>query len=307
MDSVLIKVSTFAFIILAGVVTGRSGKLDRRTGETLSQIVFSFTLPAAIVHAFGATEFDASLVQLVAVGLAFTAIPYAFIYVATHHASETDRQLYLLNGIGFNIGSFGLAFVQAFFPTSAVVAACMFDAGNALMVTGGQYAITCALLGHGQTEHPIRRIVRRLFASVPFDLYLILIALGLVGIQIPAPVITFLEPVANANAFLSMFMLGLMVRPSLNREKAGKALRLLGARLAMSAVMCAIALAALPFELQVRYVVATLAWAPIGSLGPVFTLWIGGDHGLAGLINTLSIVIGIVAMTACVVLTGSVG
>lgn len=304
MESVFIKVASFVCIILCGIIATRTGKLSSRTGEVLSKIVFTITLPAAIIHAFGAAEFTYHLLLLVPLGVACTAGPYALIFLATLRSSEQDRLLYLLNGIGYNIGNFALAFVQAFFPASTLVAACMFDAGNALMVTGGQYAITKVLVGHEMDEHPVRHILRKLFSSIPFDTYLVLIALSCAGVRIPVEVVEFSEPMANANSFLSMFMLGLMVRFSVNTESLGKMARLLGARLAMAVVMSLLVFELLPFELIVRCLVVTLLWAPVGSLGPVFTMWAGADHGLAGLINTVSIAIGVVAMTTCVVAFG---
>ena len=133
MNLVLIKVSSFLSIIIAGMLAGRTGKLGRRTGEAISKIVFNFTLPAAIVHAFGSANFTPDMLLLVPLGLICALCPYLITYVVTRHSSHDDRILYLMNISGFNIGSFGLPFVQAFFPASTVVAACMFDAGNALM------------------------------------------------------------------------------------------------------------------------------------------------------------------------------
>ena len=305
MDLILIKVCSFLSIILAGILAGRSAKVGRKTGEAISAIVFNFTLPAAIIHAFGSADFTPSMLLLVPLGLACTLGPYLITLAATRRLDHDDRILYLMNMSGFNIGCFGLPFVQAFFPASTIVSACMFDAGNALMMTGGTYAITHVLTSGEKTEHPLFDIVRRLLSSVPFVCYLILITLAVLGIRIPEAIVTFTEPMANANGFLSMFMLGLMVTFSIDKDRVHKLAGLLIGRVCFSVLMSALVMVALPLPFAVRTIVAVLIWAPIGSMGPVFTLWEGGDHGLAGLANAISILIGVLMMTCIIIATGA--
>lgn len=306
MTDVLLKVASFIAIILLGMFANRTGILGQRPANTVSKIVFTFTLPAAIVHAFGSADFTPQLLWLVPLGVVCTMGPWLITLAATRRTEREERVFYLLNIAGFNIGCFALPFVQAFFPATAVVATCMFDAGNALMMTGGNFSLTQVIASGERHEHPIVDIVKGLVKSVPFDAYLVLVALALLGIHIPAQVVAFTEPIANANAFLSLFMVGLMVNFSVNASKVKELLHLIGGRLVLAACMSAVAFLFLPMALEIRVVVAMLLWAPIGSMGPVFTLWAGGDHGLAGLANTITIAIGVVAITA-IVLSGAVG
>lgn len=303
MDLVFIKVISFVSIIIAGMFMGRSGKLSKDTGETMSRIVFNFTLPAAIIHAFVSADFTPEMLLLVPLGACCTFGPYLLTLLLTRSSNHQDRILYLMNVSGFNIGSFGLPFVQAFFPASTVVAACMFDAGNALMMTGGTFALTRVVVHEEPIEHPFRMVLKRLFSSIPFDSYLLLIGLAALGVQIPNTLVLFTEPMANANGFLSMFMLGLMVSFSINAERVHKLGVLLGSRVVLSALMSVLIFTFLPFSYSIRCIITVLLWAPIGSMGPVFTLWAGGDHGLAGLANSMSIFMGIVIMTGIILAT----
>lgn len=308
MSAVIFKVLSFAVIILAGVVASRSGRLGNGTDRVFSKVVFNVTLPAAIIHAFGSTSFDVSLLLLVPMGLLATGIPYVLSFVIGRKDETKDRVLQQMNVCGFNIGCFGLAFVQAFFPATCVVATCLFDAGNALMCTGSTYAITKTFVCKKPAEGggAAREFCRTLFSSVPFDAYVLLIFLALLGIRVPDPVLTLLEPAANANAFLSMFMIGLMVRFSTGAAKIGKLAKLLIWRIAIAASLSVLMLYVSPFSLEVRQVLAVIAWAPIGSTGPVFTLWEGGDAGLAGLANAITVLMGIVVMTGLVLAFGVV-
>ena len=42
-------------------------------------------------------------------------------------------------------------------------------------------------------------------------------------------------------------------------------------------------------------------------MGPVFTMWCRGDHGLAGFANANSVIVAIIAMTGIVLATGAMG
>lgn len=304
---VLIKVAAFVSIIVAGYYAGRSGKLGRGTGNVLSKIVFNLTLPCAVIHAFGAAEFTLDLLWLFVVAAALNFAAYFAMFAATRHSERAARVYYLCNICGYNIGCFALPFVQAFFPPAQAVAICLFDAGNSIMMSGGTYALTSVLASEKPVEHPVRLAAKRLFSSVTVDAYLVLVTMALLRIPVPQAIVQFTEPMANANAFLAMFMLGLVTNLHVDAQKVGRLVRLLGARLVANVLFTAAVLLALPFAASVKVIVCMGVWAPIGAMGPVFTMWCKGDHGLAGLANAVSVVVAVVAMTGIVLATGAMG
>ena len=117
----MLKVAAFVAIIVAGHLAGRSRTLGPRPEQCVSKIVFTFTLPCAIVHAFGAAEFTHDLLILVPLGLACALIPYLAVLGLTRRSERRDRVFYLLNCCGFNIGCFCLPFVQTLFPASSAL------------------------------------------------------------------------------------------------------------------------------------------------------------------------------------------
>lgn len=302
---VLIKVAAFVSIIVAGYYAGRSGKLGRGTGNVLSKIVFNLTLPCAVIHAFGAAEFTLDLLWLFVVAAAFNFAAYFAMFAATRHSERVARVYYLCNICGYNIGCFALPFVQTFFPPAQAVAICLFDAGNSIMMSGGTYALTSVLASEEPVEHPVRLAAKRLFSSVTVDAYLVLVTMALLRIPVPQAIVQFTEPMANANAFLAMFMLGLVTNLHVDAQKVGRLVRLLGARLVANVLFTAAVLLALPFAASVKVIVCMGVWAPIGAMGPVFTMWCKGDHGLAGLANAVSVVVAVIAMTGIVLATGA--
>lgn len=306
MLAVLAKVASFVVIILIGVAAGHSGKFGEGADRLISKIVFNLTLPCAIIRAFEASELDRSLLPLIALGFVANALPFFLSLAAYANKPQEERVLQQSNVAGFNIGCFALAFVQAFFPAQGAVATCLFDAGNSLMCTGGTWAlIRACVLGTGYQcfRDKAKVFARALFSSVAFDCYVVLIVMGLFGLRIPPVTITLIDPIANANSFLAMFMIGLMIRFTVNKAKVVELVRLLSWRFAFSTLLSLTALFLLPFDPVTRKVVAVLAWAPAPSMGPVYTLWAGGDKGLAGMANALTILAGII-MTSLVIILG---
>lgn len=305
MEDVMLKVAAFVAIIAAGYLAGRSHILGPKPEVCVSKMVFTFTLPCAIVHAFGAAQFTHDMLILIPLGLACALIPYGITLLLTRRTERRDRVFYLLNSCGFNIGCFCLPFVQALFPAQLAVTTCLFDAGNAIMMTGGSYALTGVVAGKEPVKKPVAFVAKRLAKSIPFDAYLVLIILAALGVSIPDPVVQFTAPIANANSFLAMFMLGLMIRFSVDREKIAKVARLLGLRIAVSIVASALAFSFLPFDVTTRIVIVMLLWAPASAMGPTFTLWSDGDFGLAGLANAITIILGVIATTTIVLASGA--
>ena len=152
----------------------------------------------------------------------------------------------------------------------------------------------------------MRFVAKRLAKSIAFDAYIILIVLAVAEIRIPDAIVQFTAPIANANSFLAMFMLGLMIRIEIDRNKLAKVARLIGLRVVVSAVASALAFSFLPFDATTRIVIAMLLWAPASAMGPTFTLWSDGDFGLAGLANAITIILGVIATTTIVLASGVV-
>lgn len=307
MLEVIAKVASFVLVIVVGIAASHSGKFGDGASRLISKIVFNLTLPAAIIRAFESSTFDVSLLSLIGLGFAANALPFFLSLLVYRNKPRDERIVQQANVSGYNIGCFALAFVQAFFPASGAVATCLFDAGNSLMCTGGVWALIRALVlgtDYQCFRDRARIFARTLFLSAPFDCYVVLILLSLVGIRIPAGVITLIDPIANANSFLAMLMIGLMIRFSLDAKKAAELARLLAWRFTFALFLCLAAAFVLPLDPAARTVVMVLAWAPAPSTGPLYTLWAGGDEGLAGVANALTVFVGVVVMTALVVIVG---
>lgn len=161
------------------------------------------------------------------------------------------------------------------------VATCLYDCRQLPFHDAGR--LLCAhrpIAGGSRIEHPVRFVAKRLFSSLPFDTYLLIIVLSVAGVRLPSELVAFTEPIANANSFLAMFMLGLMMSFSVSRERMAKVARLVGLRAAFSVVLTCIVWLALPVDDVMRALLTLLVWSPGKRACAYVYPDVGGDGGL---------------------------
>lgn len=307
MATVLLKAASFVFIIAFGYALKCFGFFREGDHRFISKIILNITLPASIICGMCGFESDNRLFWLILLGLGCSVIPLLIGYAITARLKDDKplRALTMINVAGYNIGCFALPFVQTFFGTEATVFICLFDIGNSMMMTAGSYAITSTMLHTGDGERlSVGGFVKKFVSSTSFDVYMIVMALCLLKIQIPAVVGDFLRPCANANAFLAMLMLGTMLRIERAPEKLKAVGKILSLRYAMDVLMAALMYFCTPFPLAVRQVLAVLAFAPIGALAPVFTERCNGDGSLSSFACSISIFISVIIIVALVLVMG---
>lgn len=296
MGEVLLKAATFIFMIILGYVLKKVGLFSRNDHLVISKILLNVTLPAAVISSFGEFDMNASLLILILLGLTCNVVLMTIGYLVSRKKDRDTIIFSMINYPSYNIGLFTLPYVQGFFGSSGVVMTCMFDIGNALITTGGSYAITSAVIGE-QRGGRMKAILRKLSTSVPFLCYVVMLLIAVFNVKIPEIVLTFIRPIGGCNGFLAMFMIGMMFEVSRNPKYLKRAGMTLVIRYLVSAVFFVLFYFVLPFSDEMRKVLAILSFAPIGSLSPIFTEKCGGDGSLASFTGSVSILISIVVMT----------
>jgi len=206
----------------------------------------------------------------------------------------------MINLSGFNIGAFVLPFTQVFLGAEGVVALCVFDCGNSIMCTGGTYAMASAVAGEGQRQGAAG-FFRKLFSSIPMDVYVIMVVLSFFQIRLPLLVRTFAGLVGNANAFLAMLLIGIGFEWRMKKEEVKETLFIVLTRYAAAAVCAVLAVKLLPFSSEVIKAMVLAAFAPLSALSPVFTERTGGDVSLSSTINSITILISTIIITSLLV------
>ena len=301
MAEILMKAGSFIAIIILGYVLRRRGFFKEEDFYVLSRIVLKITLPAAIVTNFTGIDMKPSMLLMSLLGLGGGIILTGMAFLISAGKNGEEKAFNIINLTGYNIGNFTMPFAQSFLGPLGVVATSLFDSGNALVCLGGTYSV--AVMAKGEKgQFSIMPIIKTLLSSVPFDAYLLMTALSLLHLSLPAPMVSFTGIIANGNAFMAMLMLGVGFKMTLDKSRMGKIIQILFIRYSVSIALAAAFYFLLPFELEYRQALAILALSPIASAAPAFTGDLDGDIGLASAVNSISIVISIVLITGTLLL-----
>ncbi|MBT1180795.1 AEC family transporter [Bifidobacterium sp. CP2] len=323
----LLKPIAFLLIIAAAYLVKRAGLFRPRDYRVMQVVVFDFTLPASIIVSFATNPHHLSMLLISLVAIVFGLLPLLLVYAATRHRPVADRAFLMLNCSGFNIGNFCFPVIQAFMGPSALVTAAMFDIGNSVVVTAGSNVMTTSLLHIDMnrtlaeqhagsaptmpytrpTDRDARRLARRakvrqvlkgFLTSVPFDIYLLMIVVMVFSIRIPSFIPTLLQPLADANSFCSVFMVGMLMDLPKTRKDVTDVLEVLGWRLPLGFLFAAFCWFVLPFDAGVRKAAVMLSLAPSAVFSTLFTDRVLGNAKLAGFTLSVTAIIAIALMTA---------
>lgn len=313
-----LKTGSLLAIIIGAYLAKRAGWFHDRDYKVLSALVFNVTLPAAVIRSFAMNDHDLSMFWLVLLGFLASFLPLFVIHAATRGDTVEHRAFQMLTGTTFNMGNFTLPVVTTFLGPSAGVPAVMFDMGNAVMCSAGSLVCTDALLHlgtrndgslHDAAPHrppatgPVRRLTRRahavlrnFYTSAAFDTYVVMVVMLLSGIAVPQGALTVIEPLADANTFCSMAMVGLMMDIPESSDDYRQMAKVLCWRLLIAVAGALAAWFLLPVAPMARKIAVISMFAPIAVFSTKFTDETLGKAKLAGFSLTVSAVISLIAM-----------
>ena len=301
MGTVLLKALSFVLIIVLGYVLKKLVFKNPKNHQIIAFILLNVTLPATVIHAFGTFRRDTSLFLIILIGFLCAVVPMLFVYLISRHQKKDKRAFSMINVCGFNIGCFALPFVQNFFGPGGMIIACLFDIGNAFMVTGGSFAFTSTVLQTNPDEkQSVGTLLKKFVSSIPFDTYMLMLVLVMLNIPVPDVVITLVEPIASANSFFALLLIGMMFEFRIRADKYRTMFGVLGLRLLFGAAFSAMLYFFLPFSIEIRQVLAVVAFAPVTSLAPIYTERCQSDGALSSLTLSISIVISLTVMIGLV-------
>ncbi len=305
MAGMLIRVICYVLIMCLGYILKRSGFFAPTDYRLLSKIFFNLTLPAVIITNFASTQMDFSFLALILLGFLGNLCMILIGYILSHKRETGDRAFMMFSGSGYMPGSFTLPFVQSFLPGAAALGLFMFDAGNALMCNGGSFALVNMMLRtKGFERFSAKPILKSLLTSTPFMTYLIMLVVSALRIPLPSPLLSFTGIIANANMFIGMLMIGIMFEINMSREHRRDLIRLTAARVGFSTLCALISYFVLPFPLPIRQVLVLLFFSPISTLAPIYTERTGGDAQVASAMNTITMILGVIAIPILLIMMG---
>lgn len=301
MVDVLIKALGFIIVIIIGYLLKHYKILKKEDGYTLATIIMNVTLPCALFSNANGIIINNAMIILIILGVILNLLLVFVGYVVSAGKPASTRAAYMINCSGYNIGNFVLPFVQTFFPGMGVAYLCMFDVGNALMGLGGTFAIASSVVDSDQKLN-VKKVLKKLFSSIPFDVYIIIFFLALFKIKIPESVLSITNFIGAGNAFLAMLMIGLLLEIKISRDDFKDLINVLSYRLLGNLILMILCFVFLPLPLLARKILVISLAAPLSTVSAVFTRQCKYEGDLSAVANSLSILIGIVILVILLML-----
>jgi len=306
MGNIVLKILSLLVPLLLGYVLKKRKFFEPGDYRILAKITINITLPAAVIVSFSSFKMDFTLLSLAVIAFFSNWFPLLFTYVTTRSMKKDPkrRSLEMLCASGYNMGNFLIPFVQQFMGSGGVAIAAIFDSGNSFMCTGGIYIFTSSVVEADAKKTTIRDVLRKLMHSVPILTYVVMLIISLAGWTVPGFVTVIAQPTGAANAFVSMFMIGLMFEIRFNKEYIKAAVSVLWKKYVCAAILALIFYYLLPFEALVRQVLVLCAFAPVPSVAAVYTEKVKADVELASFVTSCSFLISCVILVVLAAVMG---
>ncbi len=259
-----IKIFGYLVIIALGYILKRAGLFRTEHSEVLSKIILNITLPSVIITGFQNVSLSGEFAAVLAMGFAFNAAMFGLgVFFAKRAGEKSDKIMYGLFIPSQNIGIFGAPIVQACFSQVVSAAIFIFDIGNAVIMFGPSFVMASAV-SEGVRITPAS-VIKKLFSTAAFDAYILVIALSLLNLKLPAPVLTLAGICGAGNGFIAMLFFGIMLEPKLDRADMRLVATILSVRLAAGAAAALIVWTLLPITLELKIGVTLCLSMPIAT------------------------------------------
>lgn len=222
-------------------------------------------------------------------------------FFLTKKENDVLRQFSMYCGSGFNIGNFAIPFAQSFYPLGIPLIS-LFDMGNSIMLAGGTTILIEYLIGKRTVFEP-GKIILNLLRSPTFTCYLFMLLIRSFGLSLPQGVIQLVQPIGNANTFLSMFMIGLFLDFRLPKHAAATVGKILSLRYGIGLLLF-LCFFFLPLPAFLKPVLCLLVFAPIPLFGVINSVLAGMEEEAVGFVSSISFLISLPLMTLVLILFG---
>lgn len=289
------KAMLFVIMIGIGYFLKRIGILKKEDSNVLASLIVNLTLPCVFFSSAAGLELNFLSLKLVLLGAFSNVAMILLALLLTGRQPQLMRSVYMIACSGYDIGNFVLPFVSAFFAGAGVLYLCTYNVANIIMSMGVTYALAAACMGR-RGSFSVREFFGRLFTSVSFDVYVLVVLLAILKIEVPTPVLQLTSSIAGANTFLAMTMIGLRLELRISRQDVRHLARIIGIRL-FGAVLLSVITWRAPISALARNVLIISYFGPLISVSSIYAKRLGYQGDVVANANTVSILTGLAAMT----------
>ncbi len=306
--------STFflSFCVIAiGYFIKRLGIITEKDGKMLTKIIFNLTLPAVIITTVSTVTLDTAHAIMPLISFCYFVILTFVGLLFLRKAAAPEKGMLLMGILGFNIGNFAYPIVQGIWGTVGLQYIAMFDVGNGLIIFGLLYVVASIyrpqpLVADG---NPIKKpdfklILKQVLKSVPLMSYFFALIIDALNWQLPSIVDSLLTVIGNANMFITLLMLGILLNFHFEKYQWKFIGRTLLLRYGIGLPVGILLYLFLPFSELVRTIVLIAMILPAGLAIIVYAVEFQYDEKLIGTYANITILISFFLMWGVLLVVG---
>ena len=303
MEDSFAKVMSLAVFIVLGYLLRRFNILKDQAFAAISALVMNVTLPCVILTNLNGVKIQGDMLLIAGLGLLTNVIFLVWgLFLSRNITDAQWRDFVRLNIGGYSVGPFAVPYVQSFFPTTGLMATCMFDVGNCVMAGGGTFAVIAGTRVKTTFWRTVKVIASKLARSGPLVTFAFVGLMSVLDLKLPDGVITSTSVGAHANTFLCMIMIGESINLSVTFKDLLYILKILAVRLVIQVGLALFFWYCLPWDYDVRRAMVLVAFAPVPAMNLIYTAALEGDLGKAANLNSLSVAMAIICMSTAIYL-----
>ena len=260
MEDSFAKVMSLAVFIVLGYLLRRFNILKDQAFAAISALVLNVTLPCVILTNLNGVRIEGDMLLIAGLGLLTNIIFLVWGLFLSRNIADTQwRDFVRLNVGGYSVGPFAVPYVQSFFPTTGLMATCMFDVGNGGMAGGGTFAVIAGTRVKTTLWRTVKVIASKLVRSGPLVTFAFVGLMSVLDMRLPEGVITSTAVGAHANTFLCMIMIGESINLSVTFKDLLYILKILAVRLVIQVGLALFFWYCLPWDYDVRRALVLVA------------------------------------------------
>ena len=146
----------------------------------------------------------------------------------------------------------------------------------------------------------IKEVIKKLVTSIPFDTYMLIFLISILHIQIPKFIQDITLRLGNANTFLSMFMVGLLLDFKIDRSEIKDVFNIIIIRNVVAVLLALSVWFYIPIPVLAKKMLIICLFAPVASVAPIFSLKCGYKKDMPAMAGSISMLVSIITMSTLV-------
>lgn len=295
MEEVLIKSIGYIFLIFLGFCGKKLGIFRIEDRIVLSKVMLYITMPCIFVSSFKSFVPSFTLILMFVLAILSNLILCYVGLFFTKNKEGTTKALYMLNCSGSNVNGFAVPIVASIFSSEAIIAATMYGMGNAIMTTGGTYALA-RYYSEKSNIPSFNNFFKNLFSSIPFDTCFIMLIISILNIHFPDPIYEIANMIGSSTIIITMIMLGITFDIDINGNDLRDIMLIVVIRLIGGFLFSAIACFLFPLSKIEKITLYIVLNSPITSFAPNFCSKCGCKPSVYGTLSSITVPLSLVVI-----------